>query len=106
MAKFLIQFSYTKSGIEGLSKEGGSSRQAAVEKLATSLGGKLESFYFSFGEYDGFLIVEFPDNLGAAAAGLIASGAGGAHTMTTVLMSAAEMDEVTKRHGLYRAPGQ
>ncbi len=50
MAKFMIQFSYTKTGLEGLSKDGGSGRRAAIEQLATSLGGKLELLYYSFGE--------------------------------------------------------
>jgi len=52
-AKYLVQANYVGEGIKGLLKEGGSkSGAAAVEKLAKSLGGTIESFYYAFGETD------------------------------------------------------
>ncbi len=50
MPKYLCNVSYTAEGIKGLAREGGSARRAAVEKLIGDLGGKLEAFYFAFGE--------------------------------------------------------
>lgn len=42
--------------------EGGSGRRDAVAKLASSVGGKLEAFYFAFGSDDFYVIVDAPSN--------------------------------------------
>lgn len=63
MAKFLIQGSYTAEGAKGLIKEGGSGRQAAVQKALEGLGGKLDSFYYTFGANDVVLICDIPDTI-------------------------------------------
>ena len=60
MAKYLLKVSYTVEGTKGLLKEGGSSRRAAAEQVVQSLGGNLDSFYFAFGEPDGYAIVDLP----------------------------------------------
>src|SRR6202045_5101881 len=76
MPKYLAVASYTSEGIKGLTKAGGVSRRAVVEKLLKSLGGHLEAFYFAFGENDAYLIRDVPDNLTAAAISLAVAGAG------------------------------
>ena len=48
--------SYTSEGLKGLLKEGGSSRVAAIRKLTESRGGKIEAFYFAFGDDYVYLI--------------------------------------------------
>ena len=58
MAKFLIQASYTHEGVRGLQSAGGSSRRAAVEDALETVGGKLESFHFGFGDHDAYVIAE------------------------------------------------
>ena len=63
MPKFLTQGSYSSDGLRGLLKEGGSSRKTTIEKLAQSLGGKVEALCYAFGEDDVFVIGEFPDNV-------------------------------------------
>jgi len=45
MAKFLFHGSYTRDGIKGVLKDGGTGRRKAVDALAESLGGKVESMY-------------------------------------------------------------
>ena len=62
MPKYLVQANYVGEGVKGLLKEGGSSRRAAVEKLIKSGGGKLETFYYAFGETDLYVIADMPDN--------------------------------------------
>jgi uncharacterized protein with GYD domain len=84
MPKYLIQASYTHEGFEGVRTKGGSSRRAAVAETAKSLGGKLEAFYFAFGDHDAVVILDLPDNEAAAAAALAVDAAGGASTTTTV----------------------
>ena len=62
MPKYLIQASYTPQGVEGVRSKGGSSRRDAVAETVSSLGGELESFHFSFGDYDSYLIADLPAN--------------------------------------------
>ena len=105
MPKYLFKASYTAEGIKGLSKEGGTARQAAVEKLTTGLGGRLEAFYFAFGNDDLYLIVDLPDNVAAASAALIVNSTGTVTTETVVLLTPDEVDEATRRTAEFRPPG-
>lgn len=105
MPKYLVQFSYTAQGLAGLFKEGGSARREATRQLVESLGGKLEAYYFAFGQQDGFIIADMPDNASVAAASLIAASTGAVDTQTTVLLSPEEIDQAVKRSGKYRPPG-
>jgi uncharacterized protein with GYD domain len=106
MPKYLFQANYVGEGVKGLLKEGGSSRRAAVEKAAQSMGGKLEAFYYAFGDVDAYVIVDFPDNASAAAMALTVSASGAAVTKTTVLMTPEEVDGAVKKTPSYRPPGQ
>jgi len=106
MPKYLVQANYIGDGLKGLLKEGGSSRRAAVEKLFVSVGGKVEAFYFAFGETDLFVIAEAPDNVTMAALSLIVNAAGTSTVNVTVLMTAEEIDAATKKTATYRPPGQ
>ncbi len=106
MASFLVQFSYTEQGVKGLLKEGGSKRREATERLIKSLGGKLVAYYFAFGDYDGFAIVDGVDNVDTVAAALIVGASGAVKTKTTVLLTPEEVDKATQKSGNYRAPGQ
>jgi uncharacterized protein with GYD domain len=106
MPKYLIQANYTVEGVKGVLKEGGSGRRAAIEKMANAMGGKMEAFYFAFGETDVYVIVELPDNASAAAVGLAVNAAGGAGVRTTVLLTPEDIDAAAKKHPGYRPPGQ
>jgi uncharacterized protein with GYD domain len=105
MAKYLIEASYVSEGIKGLLKEGGSSRRDAVDKLLASVGGKVESFYYAFGDVDAYVVIDVPDNVTAAAIALTVGAAGAVNLKTTVLMTAEELDQATKKSPAYRAPG-
>ena len=105
MARFLIQATYTLDGLRGLLKDGGSGRVEAVRRVAESVGGRLESFDFGFGDYDAYVLCELPDNRAAAAIALAVGAAGGATTRTVVLLTPAEIDEATKQAVAYRQPG-
>ena len=50
---------YSPNAVKGLI--GGSDRRAAVEALLATVGGKLESMFFTRGEYDIALVAEFED---------------------------------------------
>ena len=106
MPKYLVQANYVGEGLKGLLKEGGSSRRAAVEKLFGSVGGRVEAFYYAFGDTDLFVIADVPDNVTAAALSLIVNAAGAATARITVLLTAEEIDAATKKPPSYRPPGQ
>jgi uncharacterized protein with GYD domain len=104
--KYLIKANYVGEGLKGLLSEGGSSRRAAVEKLFASVGGKVEAFYYAFGETDLFIIADVPDNVSAAALSLTVNAVGTASARVTVLITPEELDAATKKSPAYRAPGQ
>lgn len=105
MSKYLWQVSYTTDGIKGILKEGGSSRVKTIGKLIEAHGGKLEAFYFAFGDADCYLIAELPGNLEASAISLAVGASGAARVKTTVLLSPKEIDAAGKVKVGYRAPG-
>ncbi len=96
----------TQAGVQGLIKEGGTGRRAAIQNLAKSVGGSLEAFYYAFGETDAFVLVDLPDQASAAAIALTVGASGGATVKTTVLMTPEEIDAASKKTPMYRAPGQ
>jgi uncharacterized protein with GYD domain len=105
MPKFLIEASYTLEGLKGLQSEGGSGRRDAVAQVAESVGGRLESFHFAFGEHDAYVIVDLPDNESAAAVALTAGATGAVTLRTRVLLTPEEVDAAAERSVDYRPPG-
>lgn len=105
MPKFLIQASYTADGVKGVLKDGGSGRRAAAQKTIEGLGGKLEAFYFTFGERDAVLICDLPDTSAALAVSLAVNASGAVKASTTPLISVEEVDAACKKSVAYRAPG-
>jgi uncharacterized protein with GYD domain len=106
MPKYLWQASYTREGVQGLLKEGGTSRRQMVEDMTEALGGKVEGFYYAFGEDDVFVIADLPDHETAAAISLTIAAAGAVRLHTTVLMEPEEIDKATQKSVSYRPPGQ
>jgi len=105
MPKFLIEASYTLDGVKGVQSEGGSGRRDAVAKLVESAGGRLEGFYFAFGDPDVYVIADLPDNEAAASIAIGVNAAGGARARTVVLLTPEEVDAAAKRSVDYRPPG-
>src|SRR5437867_2865579 len=97
MPKYLLQASYTAEGSKGLLKDGGTKRVAAARTLVESLGGKLESVYFAFGNTDVIAIVDMPDNAAAAAASLTIAGSGALSGKITVLLTPDEIDQAWRK---------
>ena len=106
MPKYLVQASYSPEGAEGLLKDGGRKRRAAVETAVTALGGSIEAFYFSLGDADVVGIVELPDAVTAAAFSIATNASGAVALTTTPLLSPAEIDEATKKTVNYQPPGE
>ena len=106
MGKYLVQSNYTSEGFKGLIKEGGTSRRAAIEKQYAAMGGKVEAYYYAFGETDVYVIADVPDNVSMTALALAVSASGAVTVKTTVLLSPEEVDAAGKKSPIYRAPGQ
>jgi uncharacterized protein with GYD domain len=105
MAKYLWNASYTQAGVQGLIKEGGSSRRDLVAKLLADIGGSLEAFYYTFGEDDVIVIADIPDNVSAAAISMTVAASGAVRVKTTVLLTPEEIDRATEKSVAYRPPG-
>jgi uncharacterized protein with GYD domain len=105
MAKFLIYASYSSDGLKGLMKDKASGRKAAVSKMLESMGGKLDSMHYTFGEHDAVLIADVPDNVTAAAISIVVSAVGLARTNTVPLLTVEETDQALAKTVKYRAPG-
>ena len=99
MPSYLMQVAYNTSGMGGLVKE----PQDRIEKVRPAIegvGGRIESAYYAFGDYDVILICEMPDNAAAAAIAL-AVGAGGTVSSyrTTVLLTSDEAVQAMRTAG-------
>lgn len=106
MPKYLITGSYTSEGAKGVVAKGGSDRRAAVEKLAESIGGTVDCFYFAFGGDDIVTIIDAPDNESVAAVTMTVGASGMVDIRTTVLLTPEEIDSAANRSVSYRGPGQ
>ena len=105
MAKYMLKASYSVDGIRGVMKEGGTGRQAAVEKLVANLGGSVEGFYYAFGQTDVYVIADLPDKETAAAIAMTVGGSGAVSVDTVVLLTPEEIDRASKISVDYRPPG-
>jgi uncharacterized protein with GYD domain len=106
MKKYLIKASYNANGVKGLIEDGGTQRKLVVQKMLAGMGGKMESFYYAFGEHDAYIISELPDDVSAAAVGLRVNSTGLVSISTTVLLSPEDIDAASKKSVSYRAPGE
>src|SRR5262247_1057267 len=88
MPIYISRGRFTSEAIKGMLAKP-ENRQEAVAKLFQSVGGKLISWYLTFGRHDWLAIGEFPHEKAAASA-ILAAAAGGSLTdiETTVGMTA------------------
>jgi uncharacterized protein with GYD domain len=97
MAHYLVQVAYTPEAWAAMVKTP-QDRSEAVEGPIKKLGGKMERFWMSFGEFDVVAVVDMPSDV-AAAAFAIAIAAGGAcrNVKTTPLLSTKDGIEALKQ---------
>jgi uncharacterized protein with GYD domain len=101
----MIKASYAADGTKGLLKEGGTGRRAAVQKLIESIGGKVEAFYYAYGEDDAYVITDVPDATSGIAVSLAVNASGAVRLTTIPLITPEEIDAACKKAVPYRAPG-
>ena len=97
MAHYLLQIAYTPQVWAGLIKNP-HDRVEALKPVVDKMGGKFESAFFSFGEYDLVAILQMPSNVDAAAFAIAAAAGGAVKALkTTPLMSRAEGLDAMKK---------
>jgi uncharacterized protein with GYD domain len=99
MAHFLLQVGYSPEAWAAMVKDP-QDRSAAVSPVITALGGRMDRFWLSFGEYDIVGIVEMPDNVSAAAFAMAISAGGAVRSLkTTPLLTMEEGVQAMKKAG-------
>jgi uncharacterized protein with GYD domain len=106
MPKYLVEARYTAEGAKAIARDGGAARRAAAAKMIEGLGGKLEAFYFAFGDVDVYAIFELPDSVAAAAVALAINQTGVVTGKTVVLIAPEDMDKAAKKAVDYHPPGR
>jgi uncharacterized protein with GYD domain len=106
MAKYLFEARYSADGAKGVARDGGTARRNAIMHLAEGIGGRLESFYFAFGDVDAYVICDLPDSVSASAVALAVNQAGGASVKTVVLIPPEDIDRAGKQTVHYKVPGR
>jgi uncharacterized protein with GYD domain len=109
MAKYLILGGYTADAWSKMIDNPGD-RTAAVRKVAEALGGKLESFYWSFGDDDYMGIFDTPDDISAAAFSVAVGSSGTLRNLRTIkLMTLDEgvkvLEKAKAAKAAYSPPG-
>jgi uncharacterized protein with GYD domain len=95
--KYLAQASYTAEAVAALLKKP-QDRSDMVRQVIEKLGGRLEGFWFAFGDYDLALIFELPDNVSAAAFAMAVSAGGALKAVkTTQLITIEEAVQAMKK---------
>jgi uncharacterized protein with GYD domain len=107
MAKFLVLFGLKpETAKQFIDKP--SDRAAVVRGLAEAIGGRMESYYWMFGQYDGLVIVEAPDSQAAAALSLAVISSGAFSKFEThELIESGDLGKIAERaRGIsYQPPG-
>ena len=106
MPRDMAQFAYTADAWAALTKNP-TNRREGLRTLLQSMGGQLIDLYYHFGEYDGTVIFEAPDDTTATATVVAALSPGHIRaSKTTRLMTVEEaMDAMRKAGGQsYPAP--
>ena len=106
MPRYLLRVSYTPEAWATMIKNP-QNRREAVRPVIEKMGGKLEAFYFAFGDDDVFLVAEMPDNVSVAATAIAVTATGALKSLsTTVLMTPEEAMEAMRKAAAvaYRPP--
>ncbi len=97
MPHYLTEVAYSREGWEAVVANP-QNRIEAVRPAVEKLGGKIESAWFCFGDYDIVVISEMPDNVSAAAMAMAFSAGGACKSVqTTPLISPEEAVQALRK---------
>jgi uncharacterized protein with GYD domain len=92
MAHYLLQVAYTPEAWTSL-VNAPQDRSKGIEGAVKNLGGKVERFYLSFGDYDIIGVVEMPDSVSAAAFSMAVAAGGAGRRRSKTVLDLPEIDE-------------
>ena len=99
MSLYMLQFTYTAEAWATLAKNP-QDRSVPIREFTQKLGGKLVGLYYCFGEYDGVVLAEMPDDIAAIATSLAAVVPGHIKSIkTTKLFTVEETMEAMRKAG-------
>ena len=109
MAKYAVLGGYTAEAWSKMVENPGD-RTAAVTKAVEALGGKLETFYWSFGDDDFLGIIEAPDDIAAAAFSVAVGSSGTLRNLRTIKLISLEegrkvLEKAKATKAVYAPPG-
>jgi uncharacterized protein with GYD domain len=104
--RYLVRADLTPEGIKNLQKQPPTALKAGVAKFVESVGGKLEFWFFDYGESTAYSVIEYPDEVAAATAQLSTNAAGFARVRIRPLLSAEDMDKAVAKMPPVRVPQQ
>jgi uncharacterized protein with GYD domain len=104
--RYLVRAVLTTEGVKNLQKQAPTALKAAVAKFDESVGGKVEFWYFDYGESTAYSVVDFPDEIAAATAQVAANAGGFARVTFRPLLSAEDLDNALAKAGTIRVPQQ
>lgn len=97
MAKYLLQVAYTPEAWDAQLKRP-QNRMEIVNELLERLGGRFDSAYLSFGDFDLVAVMDLPDHVSAAAAAMVIGSGGAVKALrTTPLLTLEEGIEAMLR---------
>ena len=104
MSMYLLRGSYSLEGYRGLAREGGTGRREAAEQALSSVGGRLEAFYFALGGDDFFIIADLPDDPTVVAVTLAGKLSGSFDINATALLTPEQIDAAVSKVVEFRPP--
>jgi uncharacterized protein with GYD domain len=109
MPKYAVLGGYTADAWAKMIDNPGD-RVSAVQKVAQSVGGKLEQFFWSFGDDDYLAIFEAPDDIAAGALAVAVGSSGSLRNVRTIKLFTQEegrklIDKAKAAKAVYSPPG-
>jgi uncharacterized protein with GYD domain len=83
MNRYLIEAKYSDQAWAAMAEKP-QNRSELLRPVVQKLGGKVEHFWFSFGDRDAFVIVQLPDNVSAEALQIAGVAGGGFKVLQTI----------------------
>jgi uncharacterized protein with GYD domain len=108
MSFYLTRFSYTPATWAKLIKNP-EDRRVAAKQYIESVGGKMQGFWYAFGDHDAYVVYEAPDNVSMAANAIAISAGGALSSLQTIALLTVEetLAALKKASSIkYRSPGE
>ena len=104
--RYLFRATFTVDGVKNLQRQSATGFRAGVAKFFESVGGKLESWYFDYGNSTAYGFVDYPDEIAAATAQAAVNAGGFARVTYRPVLSVEDADKALARSVATRPPQQ